>query len=380
MEEARARDTSRLHVLGSSSNGCKCPAGGPPIRGVILAGVHSWAEDPLDRVLARPLWPVMARPVVHYALDWLTGAGISCVTVCGNGDTDALRTAVTGSTVPACSIQFSEDRIPRGPAGCARDAAVTCEASTLVLAYGTVIPRLDLEAMLAAHKHSGAAMTVALRGPADSGSNGTAATPAGVYVLSRRGLEEVSSQGYHDLKEALIPRLHRRGERVAAYPVPAGSVIPVYDTASYLRANRQLLHDLVAADAVASGFRRSGDALVAASAHVAPDARLLGPVLISGGARVGAGALIVGPAIIGADCTVGSNAVITRSVIWNHVRVADRAVVDGCVLTDAAEVESEAIARRAVRRGAGPRRRSGSIRLGRFIRRRIHTGSERRRP
>ncbi|MBN1512252.1 MAG: NDP-sugar synthase [Phycisphaerae bacterium] len=306
---------------------------------------------------------------MQYTLDWLTGAGISCVTVCGNGDTNALRTAVTGNAAPACSIQFSEDRIPRGPAGCARDAAVTCEASTLVLAYGTVIPRLDLAAMLAAHEHSGAAMTVALRGPADSASNGTARTPAGVYVISRRVLEGVSSQGYHDLKEALIPSLHRRGERVAAYPVPAGSVIPVYDTASYLRANQQLLQDFVATERVAFGFRRSGDGLVAASAHVAPDARLLGPVLVSGGARVSAGALIVGPAIIGSDCTVGSDAVITRSVIWNHVRVADRAVVDGCVLTDAAEVGSEAIARRAVWGAGGPRRRSRSVRLARLARR-----------
>jgi len=40
--------------------------------------------------------------------------------------------------------------------------------------------------------------------------------PAGVYVFERRALEHVASTGFQDIKENLIPRLHRAGERAGA--------------------------------------------------------------------------------------------------------------------------------------------------------------------
>jgi NDP-sugar pyrophosphorylase family protein len=224
-------------------------------------------------------------------------------------------------------LTHHQDGQPRGAAGCVRDAGMRDGSDTLLITDGTAIPTVDLQELLACHYASGAAVTAVVhRGRSSSGPP----TPGGVYVFERRVLDHVAPQGFQDIKENLIPKLSRTGERVVAHESEGGCP-QVFDAQTYLSVNHWMLQRLARED-------REGVSLVDATASVEPGARLVGPVQLGPGARVRAGATLIGPTSIGAGSTVEPNALVARSVVWDRCSVGADSVVHGCVLGSDASV------------------------------------------
>ena len=137
----------------------------PGVIGVVLAGTHSWQACALEQALPRPLAPIVNRPLITYVLGWFRDSGVRAVSVCGNSDTKTLcrhlSRDVPHNGVPSDMIlDYYEDVSPRGPAGCVRDAGFGSGSELLVAVDGTIVPLADIGAMLAAHRQSGAALTV----------------------------------------------------------------------------------------------------------------------------------------------------------------------------------------------------------------------------
>ena len=295
-------------------------AGG--LSAIILAGTYDWSGSRFEALGPRPLVPVALSPLISYALRWLHGGGLERVTVCANGATWSVRAALGDGVGLGLSIDYHLDTTPRGAAGCVRDAARGTDAETLVIADGTVIPTVDLGELLDAHRRSGAAVTAVVHREA---SRGAALTPGGAYVFSRRVLGQIPETGFQDIKENLIPRLHRSGERVIAHE--SGGACPrVLNALTYLAVNEWMLERL----ALEPGER--GEVLAHPSAWVEQGARLVGPVQLGPGVHVRAGATIVGPTSIGADSRIDSGALVARSVVWSRCRVGEGAVVHGSVV------------------------------------------------
>lgn len=306
------------------------------VEGALLAGVHQWRGSALDHWGPRPLLPVAGRPLIRYPLDWMRSGGIRRVNVCANSDTAPIRRHV-GTGVPGqFEIAYYEDSLPRGPAGCLRDAALQTGAQTILAAYATVVPRqLDLSDLLRNHAETGAALTVPVVSQTRCGSE--VLSPVGVYVLDRSALQHVSKFGYQDIKEMLIPRLHAKGEIVTAHRV--GAHVPrVTDASSYLAACEWVL-DRCLQDEAVPGYHAYEDAVVHESCVVSPDARLIGRVVVGPRSRIHAGAIIVGPATIGRNCTVEGGALVCRSVVWDEACIRTNSVLDRCVVMQKVTIE-----------------------------------------
>jgi mannose-1-phosphate guanylyltransferase len=229
--------------------------------------------------------------------------------------------------------------MPRGAAGSARDAALTTESQTFVVADGTVIPDVDLHELLARHHDSRACVTVVVHSEARRNGNAALNVPSGVYVFSRRAFEQVPAQGFCDIKEELIPRLYNAGESIVPYQ--AATVIPrVLDASTYMAVNEWMVERLVKNASVEDGYARSGSALIHRDAFVAGDAALVGPVLVGPGARILSGAVVIGPTSIGRDATLASGSLVSRSAVWRRSLVGERAIADGCIVGDDAVVEA----------------------------------------
>ena len=121
---------------------------GMPVQGIILAGVHSWGHGALERVTCRPLLPIASRPLLTRVAEWLGEAGVKEACVCGNSDTPLLRGCLRGGENVGLKLRYYEDEMPRGPAGCVHDAAMLCSEELLVVVEGTIVPRVDLSAVL----------------------------------------------------------------------------------------------------------------------------------------------------------------------------------------------------------------------------------------
>jgi len=298
---------------------------GAELSGVILAGTHHWSGSSFERLAPRPLVPVAQAPLISYPLRWLREGGVRRVTVCLNGPTRAVQLAMGDGHELGMEVDYYQDRTPRGPAGCVRDAGVGMGARTLVVTGGSAIPTVDFADLLETHRASGAAMTAVVYRAASA----AAPTPGGLYVFERRVLDFVPASGFQDIKENLIPKLRRAGERVLAYE-DGGFPPHVLNAQTYLAVNHWVLRRL--ADEGGHSL------LLDPTSTVEEGARLVGPVQLGPGTRVQAGATIVGPTSIGADCTVEADALVARSVVWNRCRVESGAMVHGCVLASDATV------------------------------------------
>ena len=125
-----------------------------------------------------------------------------------------------------------------------RDAAARGSAQTLVVVDGTAIPAVDLDQVIAAHVLSGAAMSVV--GHRDLGISAQghrSLTPAGIYLLDRRVLEFIPEMGFQDLKETLIPRLHKAGERVLSY-AGRGGCPRIINAETYMAVNHWMIEEI----------------------------------------------------------------------------------------------------------------------------------------
>jgi mannose-1-phosphate guanylyltransferase len=329
-------------------------------RGVILAGQYAWKDSTFDALCPRPLLPVANQPLFSYALLWLHEGGLHQVTVCANRDTRTVGARLQEYVPPDLDLELLEDPVPRGPAGCVRDAAG--DAETLVVVGGTTVPLPNLGALLASHRASGAALTLVVH-PEPSGDGVPRRhVPAGIYVFERRALEHVPKRGFCDIKESLIPRLYRAGERTMAYPVREWSP-RVLDGPSYLALNGWMVERLCEAPP-AEGFVRVSGLLAHETARIADDVECVGPVLVGAGAQVMAGATLVGPTSLGGGSIVAEGALVSRSAVWNRCLVGEGAATDGCVLADESVIAPGSRVFAAVRT-PDPRRRPTVFSSGR---------------
>ena len=303
--------------------------------GIVLAGTHHWGDGVFERVLRGPLLPVAHTPLIKYPLQWLRDAGIRTAVLCANSATPSLRAVLGDGTAMQIALDYFEDAEPRGPAGCARDAVAMTTAKTFVVIEGTIVPTLDFDAMIVAHRESGAAATVVVefdrrrRGMA----SGVRRQPAGIYVFERSALESVAEHGYQDIKEGLIGRLNASGAHVAMHEVH-GLSAKVLDYSSYAAVSRWLVSRSIERPALLSHYVRDGEGMHHPTAVVHPSARLVGPVLLAQGVRVEADAVIVGPASIGERSIVSARALVTRSFVWDDCVIGEDAIVDSSVLAD----------------------------------------------
>jgi NDP-sugar pyrophosphorylase family protein len=298
------------------------------ISAVVLAGTHPWSGSSFEKLAPRPLVPVALQPLISYSLRWLLQGGIRRATVCANGTTRFIEAALGDGGDLDMELSYYLDGTPRGPAGCVRDAGIRTGSQTLVVTDGTAIPTVDLADLLASHYASGAAVTAVVH---REHSLSASPSPGGVYVFERRALDHVGANGFQDIKENLIPRLHRAGERVVAH-ASEGFCPHVLNAQTYLAVNHWMLQRL------AHGDEGVGGILLHPTASVDPGARLVGPVLLGAGVRVAAGATLVGPISIGGGSVVEPGALVARSVLWNRCVVGQGSVVHGCVVGNDAVV------------------------------------------
>jgi NDP-sugar pyrophosphorylase family protein len=306
---------------------------------IVLAGVHRGGRSPFER-LRSPLLPVAATPLICYPLRWLHKGGLRSATICANGSAKDLRAYLGRGSRIGMELAYYEDWSPRGPAGCVRDAGQMGSAGTFIVIEGTVIPTVQLADVLAMHRREGAAVTAVVdvddRPHPISGER--ARTASGIYVFERHTFEYIPTVGYHDIKEGLLERLYRAGERVAVHEVH-GSSPRVLDYPSYTAVNRWVVERAVQQPGLLEGYVVEGDVLRHPTARIEPSARFVGPVLVGPDAQVMSGSLVVGPSTIGAECRIEAGAAVSRSVLWKRCVIGADAVVDDCLLADDAVVE-----------------------------------------
>lgn len=316
------------------------PSAGPPrsVAGIILGGAHVWREDAAQRLEPRLLLPVANVPLVFYTLRWLRQAGIADVVICVNEAARVLRRQLGDGAEHGLRLHYYVDRLPRGPGGCLRDAGELVEVDDYVIVEGSVLPHVDLTALLSAHRRGGTLATLVVHG----GGNGDAppdhaACPAGIHVFSCAALPRILPSSYQDIKETLVPRLLREACPVAVYPT-AEPLPRISDRATYLDVQGWALERACRAGDLHAEYVWHGSTALHPTVRVAASARVIGPALVGAGTRIADRALLIGPVVVGRDCALRADVLVTNSVLWDGAVVEGGARVDACVVAAGALV------------------------------------------
>jgi NDP-sugar pyrophosphorylase family protein len=323
----------------TKSDGAMPPASpAVSVHGIVLAGTHHWKDSAFSRLAPRPLLPVGNRPLLGHVLRWFEDAGLESASVCVNAGVAAARHRL-GELTSLLRVDVVEDATPRGPAGCVRDAALRSGAQTFVVIDASVVPTVDFGALVRAHRASGAGLTIVAHDSPNHTSR-RLVQPNGIYVFDRSLMERIPAAGFFDIKENLIPALHRDGVDIDIFHAP-GSSPRVLDPDTYLAVNHWMVEKLVREGAL-DGYHRRGPALVSNTARISLEARLIGPSLIGPGVEIRAGATVVGPCVLGPGTIIGGGAVVSRIVTWEGCFIGARSLVDRCIVADGAAVPRDA--------------------------------------
>ena len=325
---------------------------------VILLGGRDFGRCPIATERPRALWPLVEKSVLEYQVAHLAPLGVTHVVICAGADTPVPREAIAAS-VDGVSFEFVTDRMPRGSAGCIRDAVENIQDGPVLVIEGGVFWIPNSRDVIDLHRASGARLTLfTLRRSGDASQ----AQSAGVYVCEPSALEAVPDDGYWDLKEQFIPGLLRSGAEVRAVPVD-GEIVTGRGVESYL-----VLVDRALSSPQRFGLNLGGLAerekgiWVAGGVDIAADARLSGPVVILEGASVANEVVVTGPAVIGRGCRIEDRAIVDASVLWDFAVVGRGACVAECLVGDGAVVKA---GERMLRRSVGRKGPSGAVAVGR---------------
>ena len=195
--------------------------------------------------LPKPLIAINGRPILLRTLEWLVAHDISPVWINLHYKPESIRDAVKGSQHADLDIRFSHERELLGTAGAVKNLEAEW-TEPFLLVYGDNLLGFDIADMVASHRASGAALTMALfhweidlhsqiaggRVECDeemrvakfteSAVADSFVSPwvnAGVYVVDPVVLDDIPPVAFFDFGKDLFPALLQKGAVLRGYPI-----------------------------------------------------------------------------------------------------------------------------------------------------------------
>lgn len=310
------------------------------VKAIILVGSRDFGRCPLASRLSTPLWPVVGRTVLERLLTHLAEEGIRQVVVCSGEDDSSLAESI--QVDHRLNVEFMDEPLPVGTAGCLRDA-IRGEEETLLLVFSaSIVSPPEIDALIDAHSSGKSDLTVFLN--PECGDDSRTGQATGIYACESRVLEHIPEAGYVDIKESLIPEMLREGKMVhaATLPKPVGNFRDwqgyLYAIDDYLEREREGDKDIQGGD-----DNTSTNVKVAATANIDPSARIQGPVIVMEDATVSPGAVVLGPTVLGRRVTIGQDSVVVNSVVWDDAQIGPNCGIRRSVIDDHAVVQANAL-------------------------------------
>jgi NDP-sugar pyrophosphorylase family protein len=314
------------------------------MKGLILAGGKGTRLRPLTLNTPKPIVPVANAPFLLYQIDLMLSAGIKEVILSLSYQPRKIEDLLKDGTDYGIEIRYAVEGTPLGTGGAFKNAEQHIDSTTVVF-NGDVLTGLDLAAVVAKHRESGAAATIVLTpvdNPSAYGLVETAADGAvrrfiekpgpdeitcntinaGVYVLEPSVLKYIPRDEPYSFERGLFPTLLEKKERVLSFILDK-YWIDIGTPKKYLEVH----HDILAGRFLSRRVPATALDRAALPANVSIDTKSIidSDVTIRGGVRIE-------NSVIGRNCKIEEGAAIIDSVVWAGNTIDAGAVVNGAIL------------------------------------------------
>jgi NDP-sugar pyrophosphorylase family protein len=343
------------------------------MKAVILAGGEGTRLRPLTLTLPKPVVPVVDRPFLTHQLDLLSRVGVTEVVFSIAYQPDRVRRVFGDGERSGYRIHYAVEETPLGTGGAVRNAAAFLDDTTIVF-NGDVLTDVDLPAVVARHRASGARATLVLTPVSNPSAYGLVETDphgrvlrfiekpkpseittdtinAGIYVLETASLDLMPAGVNYSIERGFFPGLLQRGDHVGAF-VHHGYWIDIGTPEKYLQVHRDVLGGRF--PVAIHGVPRGGGH-AHAEARIDEGAELVGTFYVGPGCQVRAGASIGPDAVLTRDVSVETGARVRDSVVWDGARIGEGATVEGALIGTGVDIGRRASAGAGAVLGEGTR-------------------------
>ncbi|MDQ0776799.1 mannose-1-phosphate guanylyltransferase [Streptomyces aurantiacus] len=327
---------------------------------ILLVGGKGTRLRPLTVHTPKPMVPAAGVPFLTHQLARARAAGVEHIVLATSYLAEVFEPYFGDGSSLGLHIEYVTEEEPLGTGGAIRNVASRLRSSPddpVLIFNGDILTGLDIPALVATHRSSGADVSLHLTRVPDPRAYGLVPTDdsgrvqaflekpqtpeeivtdqinAGAYVFRRSVIDSIPAGRPVSVERETFPDLlasgaHLQGMVDSTYWLDLGT------PQAFVRGSADLVLGRAPSPAVPG---RCGDRLVLPTASVASDAKLTGGTVVGSGATVGEGARITGSAIL-ADAVVEPGAVITDSLVGARARVGARSILTGVVVGDGATV------------------------------------------
>ncbi len=302
------------------------------MRAMVLAAGLGQRMRPLTLLRAKPVLPVLGRPLAAHTLERLARAGIRDVVVNLHHLPESVTTALGTGRRFGVRIRYAHEPVILGTGGGPRAVRELFGGEAVLVVNGDVWFDFDLRRVVARHRASRASATLALRRMRPGETYSPVVTDGRRRILSIGGRPRPATgtismfTGIHLLDSRLLDKL------------PEG----VSDSV------RELYVPMLLEGAALLGVRPAGAWYDFGRPSLYRDAQLAmlrgsGPGLVAVGARVSAGAAVA-RSVIGARSRVGAGARVERCVLWEGAVIEPGARAQGAIVASGGVVRKGELA------------------------------------
>ncbi len=318
------------------------------MRAVVLVGGFGTRLRPLTDSIPKPLLPIANVPLIVHLIRRLERGGVDGVVLALGFRPEPFLEAFPDACCGGVALDYAIEPEPLDTAGAIRFAADHAGIDdTFVVANGDVLTDLDVGALVATHRRTGAEATIHLIPVADPQSFGVVERDAddrvlrfvekpppgtepsnlanaGTYVFEPSMLARIPSGRRVSIERETFPQVAADGRLFSVatddYWIDAGR------PETYLQANLDLVDGSrpvdvtpVASDATVDDEALVEGSVVGTGATIAAGARVSRSVILPG-AVVGRGAVVSESLVLG---RIGAGAHVGRSVIGADAKISD---------------------------------------------------------
>lgn len=326
------------------------------MQAIVLVGGEGTRLRPLTYGTPKPMVPIMNVPFLELTLLRLKDAGIQHAILPAGYMPEAITEHFGDGSRIGMRLTFVIEDEPLGTAGAIKNVEQHVSGPFVVL-NGDVLTSLDLPAMLAYHKSKGGIGTLHLIQVDDPSAFGcvmhdasgkisafvekpskaeapTDEVNAGTYILERDVFQYIPVGRNVSIERDTFPLIIRGAARPLYAYTTEDYWIDMGRPEHYLAAHRHILRGEISVklDSAAGKFYGAGT-------HANG---IEGPVYIGNGVVIEAGARVGPFTVLGSGCTIEADALVTRSVLWDSVRVGSRAYVHEAIAGSRATIGAHA--------------------------------------
>ncbi|MBT3513964.1 MAG: NDP-sugar synthase [Nitrospina sp.] len=312
------------------------------MKAMVLAAGFGNRLQPLTRLLPKPMFPVLGRPLLSHTFDLLESANINDIVVNIHHLPNAIINYFNNTPHPNINIRFSHEKKILGTAGGIKKMAAFLEDGPFVLINSDIVTDIKLDKVIDFHNKNNSKLTLVVRqdispeqydsieickdgrivhfvgaSSMNIPSNTKRVMFTGIQIIEPDIFKRIPAGQFCGTTEDIYPQMIRDEVPIFGY-LHDGYWKDMGNRKNYLQVNSDALNNKVSLKGM--------PAKKITSSFISP------PILVGHNCDIAVDAKLGPHSVIGPNCRIKSGALVENSILWEGVTIGIGSTVKNSVI------------------------------------------------